>query len=353
MPSDLPLQLLYNFEFHSHLLPTSLYGPSSLHSAEEMNSDESLQRVDNLWFDETLIVIRAQKSLFRVSRNTLALQSPIFADMLRVPQPSDAEMMDGIPVVEIQDTAEDATVFFRAIFDSSFFEAYPTPTKFSILFGILQLSTKYEVDHLRRRALVHLSSLHARSLDELDIRRSGDATAWQLPSFLILGRDPLRVSLIRLCQEFDAPWMLPVAFYMLAGAYDAVEILNGITDGQSVLHLDDIDRKCFFKGYPLQQRATMNIIRFLYSPIVVNGCTSRERCILVNDDVDDAPTDPLGIWSEEDWDRLAEMCSSCNTVLRELHRQARQEFWDGLHATYDLPSWEELRKLKEAAIGVF
>ncbi|KAJ7710530.1 hypothetical protein B0H17DRAFT_1190251 [Mycena rosella] len=76
--------------------------------------------------------------------------------MLSCPQPPDSETLDGCSVVEIPDAAADVTVFLKAIFDSSFFEAYPHATKFATVAGILRLSTKYEVEHLRRQALIHL-----------------------------------------------------------------------------------------------------------------------------------------------------------------------------------------------------
>jgi hypothetical protein len=77
------------------------------------------QRVEELWFEEGSLVIRAQTTLFRIPRAILAARSPIFADMLSIPQPSDSEKLDGCPVVEIPDSAADATVFLKAIFDSS------------------------------------------------------------------------------------------------------------------------------------------------------------------------------------------------------------------------------------------
>ncbi len=79
----------------------------------------AMERVENLWFDDGSVVIKAQTKLFRVSRGILAAQSAIFADMFRVPQLPGAEQIHGCPVVNMPYQARDVTVFFRAMFDSS------------------------------------------------------------------------------------------------------------------------------------------------------------------------------------------------------------------------------------------
>lgn len=59
----------------------------------------ALERVKGLcqWFDDGSVVGKAPRSLYRVtvSRGVLVLQAPIFADMFSIPQPHDAETVDG------------------------------------------------------------------------------------------------------------------------------------------------------------------------------------------------------------------------------------------------------------------
>jgi hypothetical protein len=43
-------------------------------------------------------------------------------------------------------------------------------------------------------------------------------------------------------------------------------------------------------------------------------------------------------------------CSTCLTALKKKHQDARQAFWDKLPEIYGLPDWDELGKLKAAAI---
>jgi hypothetical protein len=89
---------------------------SSAPAGPESGIDESgLMRAEGLWFEDCGLIIQAEKTLFRISRDYLALQSPVFKDMLSLPPPKDAEMMDGCPFVFLPDTAEDVTVFLKAV----------------------------------------------------------------------------------------------------------------------------------------------------------------------------------------------------------------------------------------------
>ncbi|KAJ7142085.1 hypothetical protein C8R43DRAFT_1131078 [Mycena crocata] len=149
------------------------------------------QRVQDLWFEDGNIVIQAGNSQFRVFRGILAARSPVFEDMFSLPQPADSEAVDGCPC-------------FR------FFKPYPYSTEFNIIFGCLRLGQKYEVDSLRRRALVHFSSRYATSLSEYVVpqpswNREHDAEG--------------HIEVIQLARVATAPWILPLAFYELSSSY--------------------------------------------------------------------------------------------------------------------------------------
>ncbi|KAJ7452205.1 hypothetical protein FB451DRAFT_695926 [Mycena latifolia] len=64
-----------------------------------MDQDTSYTRVDDLWFPEGTLVIRAERTIFRVIQSILAARSSVFRDMLALPQPtdSDTEIIDGSP----------------------------------------------------------------------------------------------------------------------------------------------------------------------------------------------------------------------------------------------------------------
>ena len=56
--------------------------------------------------DTNLIIRSADLVDFRVHKLVLAVASPFFKDLLSLPQPSDGEYVDGIPVVSFSEDSE-------------------------------------------------------------------------------------------------------------------------------------------------------------------------------------------------------------------------------------------------------
>jgi hypothetical protein len=56
--------------------------------------------------DASLIIRSSDLVDFRVHKSVLALVSPFFRDLLSLPQPSDSESVDGLPVVELPEDSE-------------------------------------------------------------------------------------------------------------------------------------------------------------------------------------------------------------------------------------------------------
>ncbi|KAJ6502751.1 hypothetical protein C8R47DRAFT_969582 [Mycena vitilis] len=108
---------------------------------------ESLRQVEGLWFSNDTLVLRAENSIFRVSKSMLAARSTVFESMIEFP-PSTADgdqMMDGSPVVRLHDCASEVEAFLRAIFDSSYFMPRPAEVDFHVVLGILRLSHNLQV----------------------------------------------------------------------------------------------------------------------------------------------------------------------------------------------------------------
>jgi hypothetical protein len=56
--------------------------------------------------DANLIIRSSDLVNFRVHKSVLAVVSPFFRDLLSLPQPSDSESVDGLPVVELSEDSE-------------------------------------------------------------------------------------------------------------------------------------------------------------------------------------------------------------------------------------------------------
>lgn len=57
-------------------------------------------------------------TLFRISKSILAFNSPVFADMLPLPDNAEVqEMYDGVPVVRVTDSAEEWQKLVAALYN--------------------------------------------------------------------------------------------------------------------------------------------------------------------------------------------------------------------------------------------
>ncbi|KAJ6541014.1 hypothetical protein DFH09DRAFT_1322875 [Mycena vulgaris] len=376
---------------------------------------DGLERVDSLWFPDGNIVICAHNVLFRVFRGILAARSPVFADMLAFPQPDDAEVIDGCPVLHLDDSAADTMYFLKALFDYEFFAPYPAKTDFDAIHGILRLGQKYRVEPLRRRALQHLSSAHPATLvawDALCVPSSSSPSA-SSPSALTssfvpvpyhagasFDYDNLELPIITLARAARADWILPTAFYRALGNISSAEILDGIDYTGVHVELDRGDKVlCLEASSVLLGDATSEMLGFLWQPTVIPGCervasaSTTSLASTASATSTDAPgmnactADRLAMrvtaerWRKDallplalgsgggadtDGDTDGEggkaiwgeedfarlaVCAACRAWMRRDWGARRARFWAGLPALFGLPAWEELERMRAEAEG--
>ncbi|KAJ7232026.1 hypothetical protein B0H12DRAFT_203163 [Mycena haematopus] len=326
-----------------------------------MEVDNTPTRVEELWFSDGSLVVQAEQSCFRVFRTTLAARSSVFNDMLAFRQPPDTETIDGCPVVRLPDSAKDVTCFFRAIFDSSFFESYPGKVSFEDALSIARLSHKYAVDYLLRRALVHLSHDFPTTLPEFDaISEICCSTDFRAIAGGSLISAPY-IAVIHLARQVNALWMLPMAFYMLASANKQTigEVLGCEMFNSHPAKLGGDDIIIFITGSVILARLEHEAVSFLYSVDNNTNCTEGSRCNtdrlsalaqVQNSIANAAPPDPLDVCLRA-WDASSGYCcAQCDEFLYEAHGEARLLIWDKLPGICGLPPWPELEKMKADAL---
>ena len=81
-----------------------------------IGSDPAI-RHESLWFDDGSVVLSVERTLFRVHHSVLCVQSEIFADMFRIPQPSDEATIEGCAVIRLPDKAADFVDLLKAIYE--------------------------------------------------------------------------------------------------------------------------------------------------------------------------------------------------------------------------------------------
>ncbi|KAJ6567045.1 hypothetical protein B0H19DRAFT_939766 [Mycena capillaripes] len=328
----------------------------------EVDTESSApHRVQELWFEDGNLVIQAENSQYRVFRSILARASPIFHDMLSFPQPPESELVDGCPFVRLPDRDSEVAPFLRAIFDSEFFAPYPALTDFDTIVGCLKLGHKYSVDYIFRRALVHLSSGYHTKLADSDANFDDNSPIFMKASWPHPSPVTYRIFIIQLAREVDASWILPTAFYNLSVSFDTLgmDVFHGATYNDIPVAISRDDQKSLLQGHSIQVASCLkDIPLFFVQPRVVDGCLHVVNCIrkrleaLGNfmSSVEAGIACPLDVWEEKDWDSI-NLCPSCLKKLKQTHQEARQAFWDKLPEIYGLPPWEELEKMKAAALG--
>lgn len=87
--------------------------PASPCSAAPPEEDTHTERDEQLWFQDGNLTLVAKSIEFRVYQGPLVTHSPIFKDMLSLPQPDDVDG-NSCPAVHLSDAPEDLRHFLRA-----------------------------------------------------------------------------------------------------------------------------------------------------------------------------------------------------------------------------------------------
>ena len=92
--------------------------------------------------DANIIVRSSDQAKFRVHKSVLALSSPFFKDLLSLPQPPDAEIVDGLPVVPLPEDSD--------LLNSLISLLYPVtpiiPDSYQKVFALLAACQKYDME---------------------------------------------------------------------------------------------------------------------------------------------------------------------------------------------------------------
>ena len=105
--------------------PVSPFDEPSASNNVEIKADPQQIIRSQPYFDDGNIILAVEQTHFRVYRGVLKTLSPIFADMLAMPQPPSGEIfIDGCPVIELTDAVEDWEILLNAYFLRRYFISF-------------------------------------------------------------------------------------------------------------------------------------------------------------------------------------------------------------------------------------
>lgn len=228
-------------------------------------------------------------------------------------------------------------------FTSSFFERPPAGTEIDILLGVLRLSSKYTVEYLRKRCLLHLDTYYSVSLEAFDKWRDTITIGWEAK---------MSYAATILFHELGLIWLLPVSMYW-AVYYDVASLLDGIQWRGSLIHLDpESQRACIIGRSELAVRQQRDIGASLATPLSgICGspgvCNSVKRKCLQRLGKRGLVCPLETFWIS---DSMAGCCGTCASEWETIYSEARKKLWADLPGIFGLPDWDELRAMRATAL---
>ncbi|TDL16697.1 hypothetical protein BD410DRAFT_795097 [Rickenella mellea] len=313
------------------------------------------KRHPRLWFDDGNIILATNLSLFRVHRGLLSMNSPVFADMLSMPQPGRLEdTVEDLPVVEINDDDTDFTHLLCFFYDHRYYQG-GTMTTFEKISGLLRTSTKYQMDDLRNEVISHLALAYPSTCEGYLKAVDPNAAVPLFPPFL--GQ---HFAVVALARETGASVLLPAALWR-SMCMTSKEILDGVVDSNGTRYMlspADI-RRCILKKSQVYKRLVRmeNMFTAMLKP---QTCVNRRNLkggkaipacmeIAVSEVIihfsnaaeetrDDHDMFQMGAF--EAWRPL--LCDGCRNGADSLLAGWRTDWWSSFPSAFELPEWGRL-----------
>ncbi|KAH9937901.1 uncharacterized protein BXZ73DRAFT_25903, partial [Epithele typhae] len=143
-----------------------------------------LHKVEDLWYEDGTIILIAGTAAFCIQKGVLITLSPIFRDILALPNSPNNDTMEGRVVAHIADSGLDMTNFLRAVFRPGYKSLVRDTQQVSFpdLASILRMAHKYEVpeavaiavDRLSQRFCAPFHTSLGRQVDWDDVQKHLD-----------------------------------------------------------------------------------------------------------------------------------------------------------------------------------
>ncbi|KAJ7719898.1 hypothetical protein B0H16DRAFT_1794032 [Mycena metata] len=180
-------------------------------------------RSTEYWLDDGDIILQVETTQFRLGKTMLAMHSSVFRDLFTLPIPIDEPMIDNCAVVVLSgDTAQDWTLFLRALFPKFYLSEVPS---LELLAAMLRLSKKYDFPLFR-----------------------ADCTGSEWTNFTTAANQYAEQLLACLVREMGLPSLLPLSYcYIICDQQG--EAMAKVLDPTNT-SVDATDRFACLLGYP-------------------------------------------------------------------------------------------------------
>ncbi|PPR07100.1 hypothetical protein CVT24_010936 [Panaeolus cyanescens] len=294
---------------------------------------------------------------FRIHRGVLARHSTVFNDMLSLPQPADADLFEGCPVVPMYDLPKDLSSLIHYLYDGFGTFEYKCIDDFFQLAGILRLASKYFIEPIRQQAVRILTNIWPATLLGHDQMIETALITPAVDNLTYPYAHPLHV--LNLARELDISILIPMALYFLT-IYPLSEIIAAnhpklITEHSSkpsnILSSKDIQLYTLMYQYRLQVLSSF-IHDFCSQRIRKPACGNSTTCPKAFSGLvsqlhrsSNLKTNPL-YEIRRTIDHVMcnhNLCSVCRTDFNTQAIKLRKSAWDDIPSIIGFPPWDQLR----------
>ncbi|KAI0032664.1 hypothetical protein K488DRAFT_49445, partial [Vararia minispora EC-137] len=121
---------------------------------------------EDLWFRDGNIVLVCDATGFRVNESVLSIHSAVFRDMLSVGTRAGTDAYEMCPIIRLSDDPLHMRLLLRMMYNRGYAHSFFDPSPAFILRGLLRVSSKYLVSHIRSEIISHLLVLFPTSIIE-------------------------------------------------------------------------------------------------------------------------------------------------------------------------------------------
>ncbi|KAL1664693.1 hypothetical protein GGF50DRAFT_54235 [Schizophyllum commune] len=325
---------------------------------------EAAERVitrSDVWLEDGNIILQAERTQFKFYKGLLARHSQVFSDMLAVvPQGQgapDSAVVEGCPVVELTDAAQDVRFMLLWLLEPRSYTAKPT---ISSVISAMRMGHKYMVVPLWEDVVERL---------HFEFPTTLEAYYAQPHRWAIIHCDGGEDAILRLAdvvRGVGLDTILPVLYYRILLTCSIDTIANGsatpegdTAPSESQSLIGPHTRITLLKARAkITARFRQNFMTWSWTE--ADDCAQRRNCELNMKDLqsrlwtvtspssdhlreDEAALVLFQPWKEIRPPKLRSSCDRCPMALEDVYTECQQATWADLPKFFDLPEWEKLK----------
>ncbi|KAF7370408.1 BTB domain-containing protein [Mycena sanguinolenta] len=303
----------------------------------QRTEEVSITMCSELWFSDGNVVLQAGNTQFRVHWGILAHNSLVFHEMQELLQPPEHPGIEGCPVVELSDDAEDVGYLLNALYTPTFHSQ--KTLSLPVLRALLRLGRKYGFKDLRDSAATRITTEYPTTLQENDaLPDSWETIEWY---------EGMIFDIVTLISENNILTALPLACYRAVQLTTIDDLFDGILkeDGtRASLSPGDL-RRCL--------RARQKLLVKQFEPGYTFGwarkwefadCASPAVCDYSRETILANYMEDYAIYAflKPDLNDYT-FCVACTRHATDSMTAGRKKMWQELPKIFDLPRWSELK----------